>query len=107
MYRCVNVALLMTALALPVAHAADAVGPLSATESMTAALSATDAGAPVPETKLDSAFTGYQPFREQKLLPWREINDTAHEAGGHMGIFSGSTGSRHTPPPLSAKPIRK
>ncbi len=89
-------ALCIAALALPVAHAAE---PLATPP-------AADANARVPETQYRSAFTGYQPFREQKLAPWRELNDDVHKAGGHMGIFSGNSldnaggaaGTRAAPP---------
>lgn len=59
---------------------------------------ASDASARAPEMKYDSAFTGYQPFREQKLAPWRELNDEVHKAGGHIGIVGGASGAR---PPVT------
>lgn len=49
-------------------------------------------GVAVPAIKYDSAFTGYTPFREEKLLPWRGVNDEAAQVGGHLGIFSGAAG---------------
>ena len=60
-------------------------------------VSATDAAAPVPDTRYHSAFTGYQSFRGQKLAPWREVNDEVHKAGGHIGIFGGAAGVRAQP----------
>lgn len=35
----------------------------------------------------DSAFKGYQPFRDEPLAPWREVNDTVHQVGGHIGVL--------------------
>ena len=74
----------------PIAHAAD---PIAAPPS------AADAGARVPATQYDSAFTGYQPYREQKLAPWRELNDEVHKAGGHIGLFGNAPGVRAAPAP--------
>ena len=83
LHRHVTGALCIAALAVPAAHAAEP----------TATPPAADANARVPETQYNSAFTGYQPFREQKLAPWRELNDDAHKAGGHIGIFGGNSGA--------------
>ena len=88
MHRHLTIALCIAALALPAAHAAEPI----------ATPPAADANARVPETQYRSAFTGYQPFREQKLAPWRELNDEVHKAGGHIGIMGGAAGTRATPP---------
>ena len=99
MYRYLTVALAYPALALPAFHAnAQQRPPVPPSASVAA-----DVNARVPEAKYDSAFTGYQPFREQKLAPWRELNDDVHKAGGHIGIFRGSSvgnagGTRAAPP---------
>ena len=92
MYRYLTCALWFAALALPAipAHAQDRPAVPSSAPSASSTPSAASADARVPETKYDSAFTGYQPFREQKLAPWRELNDEAHKAGGHIGIFGGA-----------------
>lgn len=89
MYRYLTCALWFAALAMPAipAHAQQRPAGLSSASS---APSAAKADARVPETKYDSAFAGYQPFREQKLAPWREVNDEVHKAGGHIGIFGGA-----------------
>ena len=65
--------------------------------------SATDANARAPETRYESAFTGYQRYREQQPAPWREVNDEAHKAGGHIGIFGGAHAQRGAKP-VSATP---
>jgi hypothetical protein len=58
----------------------------------------TDAKVPVPHTQYQSAFTGYQPYREQAPAPWRDLNDTVHKAGGHIGIVGGAGGAGGKPP---------
>lgn len=40
-----------------------------------------DPAAVVPATTYDSAFSGYQPFQEAKLIPWRKSNDAVRQAG--------------------------
>ncbi len=89
MFHHLQNALWITALALSHAHAA---------EPRATPLTAADANARVPDTQYRSAFTGYQPFREQKLAPWRELNDDVHKAGGHIGIMGGAAGTRAAPP---------
>lgn len=59
-----------------------------------------------------SAFAGYRPFRDEKLLPWREVNDEVGRVGGQAGIFGGAGHAGHsggntvtnTPVPAAAKP---
>jgi hypothetical protein len=94
MVRYCNSALCIAALALPAAHAQ---------QRTTAPPAAADAEARVPQTQYNSAFTGYQPFHEQKLAPWRELNDEVHKAGGHIGIF----GNAPTPPSAGHAPEHK
>ncbi|MEQ1773504.1 MAG: hypothetical protein ABL891_06940 [Burkholderiales bacterium] len=86
-YRIFAAAALAATLAPFAAHAADSAAPPSAA----------DANARVPAVRYDAAFTGYQPFREQKLAPWREANDEVHKAGGHIGIFGNAPGARAAP----------
>jgi hypothetical protein len=87
--------LLWAAAAVPICPIAHAAEPIP----MAAPPSAADAAARVPATKYDSAFTGYQPYREQKLAPWRELNEDVHKAGGHIGIFGNTPGVRAAPAP--------
>lgn len=90
-----RIALCCAALAVPITRAAEPDKPKPA--------SAADAGVHVPAVKYDSAFSGYQPYREQKLAPWREVNDEAHKAGGHIGVVGGAAGK----PPAQHPPGHK
>lgn len=48
----------------------------------------TDATAPVPPFEQESAFADYQPFREQKIAPWKQVLDEVvgiPGAAGHAG----------------------
>jgi hypothetical protein len=65
--------------------------PLIAAMSWTAALtvsaqSAPQAPAAPPQAGqvegYRSAFDGYQPFTQEKILPWRQANDTVGRIGG-------------------------
>jgi len=94
MYRLIFIALFAAAVASPVVWAA---------ETIVAPPSATDANTRVPETRYDSAFTGYQRYREQQPAPWRDLNDDVHKAGGHLGIFGGAHGP-HGAKPAAASP---
>lgn len=55
-----------------------------------------DAAAPSPQYR--SSFDGYRPFRDEKLRPWREVNDEVERAGGHLGIFGGGAHAGHGTP---------
>lgn len=83
-----------------------ALAPLVATaQQRTTGLSPTDSSAVVPAVKYESAFTGYVPFRDEKLAPWREVNDEAARIGGHIGIVGGAAGHARqgaTKPPVQA-----
>jgi len=74
-------------------YCAAALTPFAATaQQRTTGLSPTDSGTAVPAVKYESAFTSYLPFREEKLAPWREVNDEVGRVGGHLGIFGGAAG---------------
>jgi hypothetical protein len=74
-------------------YCAAALTPFAATaQQRTTGPSPTDSGTAVPAVKYESVFTGYLPFREEKLAPWREVNDEAARVGGHLGIFGGAAG---------------
>jgi hypothetical protein len=57
-------------------------------------------GAAVPAVNYESAFAGYTPYRDEKLVSWRDVNDEAARVGGHIGIFGGAAHGGQT----SAKP---
>lgn len=64
-----------------------------------------DPRAETTATPYQSAFDGYRPLRDEKLRPWREVNDEVVRAGGHIGIFGGGAHSGHgtQPTPAGAK----
>lgn len=72
-----------------------------------------DPGAAAPQTPYVSAFAGYQPFLDEKLAPWREVNDEVARIGGQVGIFGGTGHAGHgsaqsvtnTPAPKTPRPI--
>ena len=56
-----------------------------------------DPRAPAPGVKMESAFPGYQPFREQPIRPWKESNQEV--ADNPMGGMAG-----HSMPGMASKP---
>lgn len=54
-----------------------------------------DPASSVPPVKYESAFAGYAPYREEKLAPWREVNDEVGKVRGHVGIFGGAGHAGH------------
>lgn len=81
--------------------------PLAASaQQPNSGLSPAYAGAAVPAVKYESAFTGYVPFRDEKLVPWRDVNDEAARVGGHLGIFGGAAGhAGHGAAKPAAQPV--
>ncbi len=74
-------------------YCAAALAPLAAAaQQRTTGLTPADSSAVVPDVNYESAFTGYLPFRDEKLAPWRDVNDEAARVGGHLGIFGGAAG---------------
>ena len=92
MFRYLHYAVWLAAV-WPMAHAAEPAKDLAVKMAAPPRPAATEASAPVPATPYNSAFTGYQPYREQNLAPWRALNDEVHKAGGHIGIFGGAAGN--------------
>lgn len=80
--------------------------PLAAhAQQQTTGANPADASVAVPIAKYESAFTGYVSFREEKLAPWREVNDEAARVGGHLGIFGGAAGhAGHGAPKAAVQP---
>lgn len=60
--------------------------------------------AAVPAVKYESAFAGYTPYRDEKLAPWRDVNDEAARVGGHIGILGGAAHGGHAPATPATKP---
>jgi hypothetical protein len=63
-----------------------------------------DPMATVPAMKYESAFSAYVPYREEKLAPWREVNDEVGRGGGHVGMFRGGESSGQGTRPAPSKP---
>lgn len=57
-----------------------------------------DAAAAVPAAQYESAFAGYTPIRNEKLAPWREVNDEVARVGGHIGILRGEAAAAKPAP---------
>ena len=51
-----------------------------------------------------SSFQGYQPFRDELLAPWREVNETAHRIGGHAEVLRAETQGAVAPAGASGLP---
>lgn len=51
-----------------------------------------DSGAAVTVLTYESAFIGYVPYRDEKLAPWRDVNDEVARVGGQAGILGGVGG---------------
>ena len=98
MHRLFISAFYCAAVAVPFAHSAEPATPSRP--------SATDAGALVPETRHDSAFSAYQPYRHQMLAPWREVNDQVRKVGGHIGILRGAAENASGKPAAQQPPGR-
>lgn len=64
--------------------------PHAAAQQQAAKSHPADPAASVPETKYESAFTGYRGFRAEPLSSWRDVNDEVARAGGHIGIVGGA-----------------
>jgi hypothetical protein len=81
MHRILALALLASAVSSAIAAQAESSRP-----------DPTNPAIAVPRQKYESAFGGYEPFREEKLENWRALNDEVGRAGGHIGIFGGGSG---------------
>jgi len=68
-----------------------------------------DPQAAVPPAKYESAFAGYRPYREEKVAPWRDVNDDVARVGGHVGIVGGAGGhaAHGAAKPAASPPARK
>ncbi|MEO6024671.1 MAG: hypothetical protein ABIP64_16490 [Burkholderiales bacterium] len=48
-----------------------------------------DTGAAAPAVKHESAFSDYQPFREQKIRSWKEVNQSALQNSNQAEVARG------------------
>ncbi len=53
--------------------------------------------APAPAIHYQSAFTGYQPYSEEKISSWREVNDQVTIVGGHVGALKNNNDATSQP----------
>lgn len=65
------------------------------------ATAATDAAAPL---HFRSAMEGYKPFADEKLIPWKQANDTVRERGGWRAYAKESAGEADDKPARAADP---
>ena len=49
-----------------------------------------DPSVTVPAPRYESAFSDYVRQRDEKIAPWRGVNDEVARAGGHIGILRGA-----------------
>lgn len=66
---------------------------------------------PVRQSTYESAFAGYQSYKDEKPASWREVNDEVGRIGGQAGIFGGAGHAGHgsakpstNSPPAASKP---
>lgn len=74
----------------------------SAAQPLSAAPDPADPKAIVPAVRYESAFAGYRGFEEQKLAPWRALNDQVRSTGttataGASGRGAAAPASREAP----------
>lgn len=53
----------------------------SAAQPLSAVADPADSKAVVPAIRYESAFAGYRRYEEQKLAPWRDLNDQVRKTG--------------------------
>ncbi|MGJ7498557.1 hypothetical protein ACSFA8_26355 [Variovorax sp. RT4R15] len=66
--------------------------PAPTTEPAAAASSAAPAAAPTVLT-YRSALEGYQPFTDEKPIPWKEANETVYRRGGWRAYAKETSGT--------------
>jgi hypothetical protein len=62
---------------------------------------AAEAAAPL---SFRSAMEGYKPFADEKLIPWKQANDTVRERGGWRAYASEGAGEADDKPARAANP---
>jgi hypothetical protein len=81
-----------------------ALAPLALAQPQAARPQPDDPAARAPAAPYESAFAGYVPYREEKLAPWRDVNDEVGRIGGHVGLFRGAGGQNAAQPGPSTPP---
>ena len=65
--------------------------------------------APQPVLTYKSALAGYQPFADEKPIPWKEANETVYRRGGWQAYAKEASGTdaaeADSPDGGSAKPV--
>ena len=74
------------------------------TKSATPAASAATAAPARPASGYQSAFDGYRPFSEQKVLSWRESNDLVGRIGGWQAYAREAAGGDAMPADQAGSP---
>lgn len=65
------------------------------------ATAAAEAAAPL---SFRSAMEGYKPFADEKLIPWKQANDTVRERGGWRAYAEEGAGEADDMPARTADP---
>lgn len=65
-----------------------------------------DPAAKALPARYESAFAGYRAYREEKLAPWREVNDEVGRVGGHVGMFRSQGAGQGAARPEPRPPAR-
>lgn len=76
------------------------------TKSATPAASAATAAPARPASGYQSAFDGYRPFSEQKMLSWRESNDLVGRIGGWQAYAREAAGGDAMPADQAGSPAK-
>jgi hypothetical protein len=74
-----------------------------------------DPAVKTPPAAQTSAFEGYRRFRDEEMVPWREVNDEVGRLGGHSGHMTGHVKDDAQPAapqqpqsaPPAAEPVRR
>ena len=59
-----------------------ATAPAATVAAVPARMDPADPNAPVPAARYRSPFSGYQPYTDTPVAPWRATNDRVRERGG-------------------------
>lgn len=70
-----------------------AAAAIAATAQPSPASSTTPTASPPPVLTYKSALDGYQPFADEKPIPWKEANETVYRRGGWQAYAKEASGS--------------